>query len=91
MSKTELVDAIAAKTGFTKADSQRACDAMIESIKEGVKKHGKVTLVGFGTFSAKTRPARDGINPLTKEKIHIPEKVAATFKAGSKFKEYLND
>ena len=90
MSKTELVEAIAAKTGFTKADSLRALDATIESLKEGIKK-GKVTLVGFGTFSAKKRPARDGINPLTKEPLHIPAKTVATFKAGSKLKEYLND
>ena len=90
MSKTELVEAIAAKTGFTKADSARAADAFIESLKEGIKK-GKVTLTGFGTFSSKVRPARDGINPLTGKPLHIPEKTVATFKAGSKLKEYLND
>lgn len=91
MSKTELVEFIAANSGLTKADSQRALDATIEGIKSGLKKEGKVTLVGFGTFSAKERPEREGINPLTKEKITIPAKIAATFKAGSKLKDYLND
>ena len=90
MSKTELVEFIATSTGLTKADSLRALDATIEGIKKGLKKEGKVTLVGFGTFTAKKRAARDGINPLTKEPLHIPAKVAATFKAGSKLKDYLN-
>ena len=52
--------------------------------------NGKVALVGFGTFSAKKREARDGINPLTKEPLHIEAKVVASFKAGSKLKDALN-
>lgn len=90
MSKQDLVDAIAAKSGLTKADAARALDATIEGITEGLKKQGKVTLVGFGTFSAKTRAARDGINPLTKEAIKIPAKTVASFKAGSKLKDAIN-
>lgn len=90
MGKTELVEFIAAKAGLTKADAGRALDATIEGIVSGLKKQGKVSLVGFGTFSAKKRPARDGINPLTKEPLHIPAKTAATFKAGSKLKDALN-
>lgn len=90
MSKTELVEFIAAKAGLTKADALRALDATIEGVTEGLKKEGKVALVGFGTFAAKTREAREGINPLTKETIKIPAKVVASFKAGSKLKEALN-
>ena len=90
MSKTELVEFIAEKAGLTKADATRALDAAMEGISTGLKKEGKVTLVGFGTFSAKKRAARDGINPLTKEPLHIPAKVAASFKAGSKLKDALN-
>ena len=86
MSKTELVEFVAAKAGLTKADAQRALDATFE----GLKKEGKVALVGFGTFAAKKREARDGINPLTKEPIKIPAKVVASFKAGSKLKDALN-
>ena len=90
MSKTELVEFIAAKAGLTKADATRALDATIEGITTGLKKEGKVALVGFGTFTAKKRAAREGINPLTKKSIKIPAKVVAGFKAGSKLKDSLN-
>ena len=90
MSKTELVEFIAAKAGLTKADATRALDATIEGITTGLKKEGKVALVGFGTFTAKKRAAREGINPLTKEPLHIDAKVVASFKAGSKLKDALN-
>ena len=90
MGKTELVEFIAAKAGLSKADALRAVDAFVEGVVEGLKKEGKVTLVGFGTFSAKERAAREGINPLTKEAIKIPAKTVASFKAGSKLKDALN-
>ena len=90
MSKTELVEYIAKHAGLTKADAGRALDATLEGISAGLKKEGKVTLVGFGTFSAKKRAAREGINPLTKEPLKIPAKTVASFKAGSKLKDKLN-
>jgi len=90
MSKTELVEFIAKEAGLTKADAARALDATLAGITAGLKKQKRVALVGFGTFSAKKRPARDGINPLTKEPIKIAAKVAASFKAGSKLKDALN-
>ena len=90
MSKTELVEFIASNAGLSKADASRALDAAIEGITEGLKKEGKVALVGFGTFSAKKRAAREGINPLTKEPLKIPAKTVASFKAGSKLKDALN-
>lgn len=90
MSKQELVELVAAKAGLTKADAARALDATLEGIKTGLKKQGKVTLVGFGTFAAKKRAARNGINPLTKKPIKIAAKTVATFKAGSKLKDALN-
>lgn len=90
MSKQELVEFVAAKAGLTKADATRALDATLEGVKTGLKKQGKVTLVGFGTFAAKKRAARNGINPLTKKPIKIAAKTVATFKAGSKLKEALN-
>ncbi len=88
--KAQLVEYVAAKTGLTKADAGRALDAVLEGIVDGLKKDGKVALVGFGTFSAKRRAARNGINPLTKEPMSIPAKTVATFKAGSKLKDALN-
>ena len=90
MSKQELVEIIATKAGLTKADANRALDAALEGITEGLKKDGKVTLVGFGTFQAKKRAAREGINPLTKQAIKIPAKNVASFKAGSKLKDAIN-
>ena len=90
MSKQELVEFIAETAGLTKADATRALDATMAGIEKGLKEEGKVALVGFGTFAAKKRPARDGINPLTKEPLHIDAKVVASFKAGSKLKDALN-
>ncbi len=90
MSKVELVEFVAAEAGMSKAEAGRALDAVLKGIQAGLKKEGKVTLVGFGTFSAKKRAAREGINPLTKEAIKIPAKTVASFKAGSKLKDALN-
>ena len=90
MGKQELVEFIADKAGLTKADAGRALDSALEGITTGLKKEGKVALVGFGTFSAKERAAREGINPLTKEAIKIPAKTVASFKAGSKLKDAIN-
>ena len=90
MGKQEWVEFIAAKAGLTKADATRALDAALEGITTGLKKEGKVALVGFGTFSAKTRAAREGINPLTKQPLKIPAKTVASFKAVSKLKDAIN-
>lgn len=90
MTKNELVEFIAAKAGLTKSDANRALEATLEGIQTGLKKEGKVTLVGFGTFSAKKRAAREGINPLTKQPLKIAAKTVASFKAGSKLKDALN-
>ena len=65
MTKAELVDFIAEKADLTKADAGRALEAMMEGVTNGLKETGKVTLVGFGTFTAKKREARTGRNPQT--------------------------
>ena len=90
MSKTELVEFIAANAGLTKADAARALDATLAGIEKGLKEEGKVSFVGFGTFKVSERPARDGINPLTKEPMHIDAKKVVSFKAGSKLKDAVN-
>ena len=90
MSKTELVEFMATKAGLTKADAGRALDAFVEGVTKGLKKEGRVALVGFGTFTAKKTAAREGINPLTKKSMKIPAKMVARFKAGSKLKDALN-
>lgn len=90
MTRNDLVELVAAKAGLTKADASRALEAVLEGITTGLQKEGKVTLVGFGTFATKTRAARNGINPLTKQPISIPEKTVVSFKAGSKLKDSVN-
>lgn len=90
MSRTELVEFVAADANMSKAEAGRALDAVLKGIQAGLKKEGKVALVGFGTFSAKQRAAREGINPLTKEPLKIPAKTVVSFKAGSKLKESVN-
>ena len=89
MTKTSLIDYVAEKAEMSKAEAGRALDAVLDGIVAGLKESGDVTFVGFGKFSVKERPAREGINPATKEKITIPAKNAVTFKAGSKLKDAI--
>ena len=90
MTKAELVQFIAETADLTKADATRALDAMVEGVTKGLKEEGKVTLVGFGTFTAKKREAREGRNPQTGETVKIAARVVPVFKAGNKLKESLN-
>ena len=90
MTKAELVEFIAEQADLTKADAGRALEAVMEGITSGLKKSGKVTLVGFGTFTAKKREARTGRNPQTGETIQIAASNSASFKIAKAFKEELN-
>lgn len=83
MNKSELVSAVAQKSGLTKVDAKKALDGVLEAISEELKNDGRVVLVGFGSFSVTERSARKGINPRTKEPIDIPAKKVVKFKAGS--------
>lgn len=83
MNKAELISAIAAESGLSKADSKKALDAFIASVTTALKSGEKVSLVGFGTFAVSERAARTGINPSTKASITIPAKKVAKFKAGA--------
>lgn len=87
MTKTDLVSAVAEKTGVTKKDAGAVLDALIEEIIGAVKKGDRVQLVGFGTFELRERAARTGLNPQTKEQIAIPASKAPAFKAGKAFKD----
>ena len=69
MNKTELIDKIAASAELSKADAKKALDATLDAIKNALVDGDKIALIGFGTFSVNERPAREGINPATKEKI----------------------
>ena len=90
MNKTELIVEVAAKTELSKKDAEKAVTAVFETIVEALKADEKVSLVGFGSFEAKTRPARKGHNPLTGKEIEIAASKAASFKAGKALKEALN-
>ncbi len=87
MNKSELINAVAEKSGLSKVDAKKALDATLEAIAEEVKKGGKVALVGFGTFSVSERSARKGINPRTKAPINIAAKKTTKFKAGSELSD----
>lgn len=87
MNKTELVAAVAAKTELSKKDAEAAVTAVLDSVKDALADGDKVSIVGFGTFGVKTRAAREGINPLTKAPMSIPETKVPTFKAGSALKD----
>ena len=87
MTKTELISAIAEKTELTKKDSAKALDAFTAVVTETLAKGEKVQLVGFGTFEARERAARTGINPQTKKKIKIKATKVPAFKAGQALKE----
>lgn len=89
MNKTELIEKIAAGSGLSKADAKKALDATVAAIKDALVTGDKVSLVGFGTFSVNERPAREGINPATKEKIQIAAKKVAKFKAGAELNEAI--
>lgn len=83
MNKTDLINAIAAEAGLTKADAAKALNATTAAIANAVKSGDKVALVGFGTFAPAERPARTGKNPRTGEVLEIPAKKVVKFKAGS--------
>ncbi|HEY8422320.1 MAG TPA: HU family DNA-binding protein [Thermoclostridium sp.] len=90
MNKSELVNAIAAKSGLSKKNSEAALNAMISAVEEALVAGDKVVLVGFGTFEVKQRAERKGRNPQTKEEIVIPASKAPVFKAGKGLKDKVN-
>jgi DNA-binding protein HU-beta len=89
MNKSELIDAVASKSDFTKKDSATAVSAVIDSITEALIKGDKVQLVGFGTFEVRNRSARTGLNPQTKQAIKIPATKVPAFKAGKSLKDVV--
>ena len=87
MNKTELIAAVAAKTGMSKKDAERAVAATIDTVTESLVKGDKVQVSGFGIFEVKTREARVGRNPRTKETIQIPATKLPAFKASKTLKD----
>jgi DNA-binding protein HU-beta len=85
MNKTELIDAIAGESGLSKTDSKKALNGFLTAVSGELKKGGKVTLVGHGTYQVVDRSARTGVNPKTKAPIQIPAKKVVKFKPGADF------
>ena len=89
MNKSDLIDAIAANSGLSKADAGRALDGLTSAVTKALKKGDTVSLVGFGTFSVKKRGARTGRNPRTGETIKIKASKNPSFKAGKGLKDTI--
>ena len=90
MNKNELVRAIANKAGFTLKDAAVALDGVIGAITDGLNDGEKIQISGFGTFEIKSKPAREGINPKTQEKIKIEATKIPAFKFGKAYKDSFN-
>ena len=90
MTKTDLIAAVAEKTGLKKKDAEAAVSAVLSTVAENLAKGEKVSLVGFGTFEVKERAERDGRNPSTGESIKIAASKRPVFTAGKALKEKVN-
>jgi len=90
MNKTELIDALAIKMDVPKAQAAKALDAFTETVTEVLSSGDSITLVGFGTFSVKDRPARTGRNPQTGKSISIAAAKKPAFTAGKALKDSVN-
>ena len=89
MNKTELIAAVAEKTGLTKKDAERVVAATFETVTATIAAGEKVSVSGFGIFEVKTREARVGRNPRTKETIQIPASKQPAFKAAKALKDAI--
>ena len=89
MNKTELIAAVAEKTGLSKKDTEAAVNATLLTITETLKAEEKVQLVGFGSFEVKHRAERTGLNPRTKAPVTIAASKVPTFKAGKALKDAI--
>lgn len=90
MNKSDLVDAMAEDAGISKAAAKKALDSVMDNVESTLKKGGRVSLVGFGSWSVSRRAARDGRNPQTGKTIKIAAKNVVKFKPGSELKDAVN-
>ncbi len=89
MNKTELINSLSEETTFGKRDITRVLDALVRIMVRELKKGNRLQWSGFGTFSVAKRPARLGINPVTKQRINLPETRVPKFKPGKQLKESI--
>ncbi len=90
MNKTQLIEAVAADSGLSKADSARAIESVVGTVSKTLKKGDDVVITGFGKFSVVKRAARMGVNPRTGEKVKIKASKAPKFTAGAALKQVVH-
>ena len=90
MNKADLISAVAAESGLSKADAKKAVEGVVSAVSNALKSGDKVSLVGFGTFEVAERAAREGRNPQTGETMTIAASKNPKFKAGKALKDMVN-
>lgn len=90
MNKTQLIEAVAADSGLSKADSSRAIESLLDTVAKTLKKGDDVSITGFGKFSVVKRAARQGVNPRTGERVKIKASKAPKFSAGAGLKQAVS-
>jgi nucleoid DNA-binding protein len=91
MNKGEFVDRLREKTGFTKKDSKKALDSVLEIITETLEEGDDVMFTGFGKFEPRARQATERINPQTGEKLQVPAKVVPKFSSGKTLEDKVRE
>jgi len=90
MTKADIVDVIAQGTGLTKLETQAVIDGFLATVSYALKKGERVELRGFGNFRTVKRKARIARNPVTKEPVEVPERLAAVFRPSKELNKYIN-
>lgn len=90
MNKQEFVDQLATRTGLTKTDARTALDTALGLIQEQVKREGKITLTGFGSFELREQKATQRVNPQTGQKMNVPAKRVPKFRPGKDFRKAVD-
>lgn len=90
MNTTDLINAVAAETGFTKTDTKKLVQTLFQELAKGLKKNEEIRVSGFGTFYQKKREKTQGRNPQTGAPITIPAAVQAKFRPAKELKETIN-
>jgi DNA-binding protein HU-beta len=91
MTKSELIENVAATAGLNKKQAGEAVNAVLNTIQDSLAKGESVTITGFGTFEVRERQAREGVRPGTTERIQIPASKYPAFKAGKTLKDSVRD
>ena len=89
MTKADLVEMVAEKTGLTRTDVAVVVDAFLESIKKTMEEGNNIEIRGFGTFKIKPRKARKARNPRTGEEVPVPDRKVPVFRPSSEFKTLI--